>query len=313
MARNHLRFSVDAWRDPDWLALSRDAQWLFVTILSQPRMTLVGSLDVNVMRWASLAADGTPADIEAALDELERQRFVILDRHTGELLVRSFTKNDLAPGRISQQIAKGFWSAWKGIASPELRRLVVDNCPPEVWEKVERHAPDDVVQNRRSSPIDWEPPPPSEREVESPIDNPPTRSLPPDACFQQPAADAAAADLTPEDLCQAAIDVLVDRTMEVRRPTTNPDGYRHALLKGKRADHEAKALELIDAWGVDIGPVTLAEWLEPHLFPKAAPAKPLRLACGTCNDTTWLDAPVNDDGTWGPPRPCPDCNQAATA
>lgn len=126
-------------------------------------------------------------------------------------------------------------------------------------------------------------------------------------------SDSSSADDAAAELLDMAIGVLVDLTIEAKPATTNPHGYEHALRKGKREDHEAKALELIAEHGVDTSPVTLAAWLEPHLFTKATASKPLRLACATCNDTTWLDAEVKADGTWGAPAPCPDCNEAASA
>lgn len=318
MARNHLRFSVDAWRDADWLDLSESAQWLFTTILSQPKMSLVGAIDINVMRWAGLNRTATTETVQAALAELRDRRFVLIDEGTGELLVRSFTKNDLSPSRVSQQIAKGFWAAWKGVASEDLRRSVVDNCPEDIWEKIERHAPDDALRFRRSAPIDREPPPPSDRDSEPPIDNPPTGSHLPESGIQQPAAgrDAAAPDVERHRarLFADAVDVLVRRAMERSPARTNRHGYEHALRKGKHADHEESAFSIMDDWGDDFTPEELADWLEPT----TAPPPDLRLVprerCATCNDTTWLDPEIpSDGGSFGPPIPCPDCNQAATA
>lgn len=309
MARNHLRFSVDAWRDPDWLALSIDAQWLFVAILSQPKMTLVGSIDINPLRWAGLSPQASVDSVNAALDELEAGRFVVTDLTTGELLVRSFTKNDLAPSRLSPQIAKGFWSAWKGLSSPVLRQAVLENCPVDIWEKLERHAPDDALHNRRSAPIDSE----VDSQSIAPIDNPTTGSLLPEASSQQPSDDAAAALKRRTDLFHAAIDVLVERSIARHPATTNPHGYEHALRKGKRSDHYDRAMEFIDAWGDDDDPEFVAQFLEPHLFPTMPASPPLRLACGTCSSSGWVDGEPDASGRLSAARPCPECNEVASA
>lgn len=332
MARNYLQFSVDAWRDRDWTSLTAQAQWLYVLILSQPKLSLVGGLDVNLNKWATMCADAESDDVAAALDELEQERFVIVDPVTQELIVRSFTKNDLKPSRLSPQIVKGFWGAWKGLHSPILRMAVVDNCPDAVWDRIAAHAPLDA-QNRRSRPIDWEGHSPIDWVPPSPIDSPATCYLLPEASSQQPVAPetaaaaqsderpAALSDRERTDRFHEAIEVLVQRTVRRKPAESNPTGYERALRLGKRTDHAARAMALIDAHP-DIDPADLADQLEPTPSATTRPGddsvqrrRAFELLsnppCDRCHGTTWLDAPLLDDDTWGPPEPCPDCNPEA--
>ena len=94
MARNHARIYATIWADPDFLALSCDAQRLYMLLLSQPNLSHCGLLPLTVKRWASKASDSMPSRIENALDELHERRFVVLDFNTEELLIRSFIRGD---------------------------------------------------------------------------------------------------------------------------------------------------------------------------------------------------------------------------
>lgn len=158
MARSHAKILVQVWRDRDWTDLSRDAHWLYWLLLTQPKLTLVGSLEVTPGRWANLAAGTTREDVEAALGELRAARKVLVDDTTDELLIRTFTTHDLDPNRVNVNLAKGLWGQWGCIASDALRRIAVTLIPDSVWEKLEPHAPSDATYIRRSArlePGEW--------------------------------------------------------------------------------------------------------------------------------------------------------------
>lgn len=99
MARTHARIQSEIWNDRDWRALSRDAQWAYMLLLSQPQMNNCGVLPLVPRRWSGLAAETTSEDIFAVIDELEQARFVASDRDTEELLIRTFIRHD----RIERQ------------------------------------------------------------------------------------------------------------------------------------------------------------------------------------------------------------------
>jgi len=343
VARSVAKITVDILRDPDWTGLSAAAQRLYaLVILPQPKLTLCGYLDtISPARWSSLAADTHTDQLQAALDELEAHRFVVIDHHTEELIVRSFVKNDLDPNRLSANVSKGFWAAWKSIASPELRRTVVDNCPAEHWEKLAKHAPPDALQMRRSTPFERgpQPPPgrgtptPSEREPAPPIEStltchqspvtgqqqpvdappPPTNDLEPTA--PQPAAAALVID--------QALALLVDRAITRNPARSNPTGHRKAITEGIRRDHLDDAHDRLNR-DPHLTAHQLADLLDPPLTvtPSTAPGddsvqrhRAFELLstprCTICHGTTWLRAELLDDGTWGPVPPCPDCNPEA--
>lgn len=270
MARNHGRLLASIWRDPDWTSLSEAAQRTYMLVLSQPQLTLAGSLDTNQRKWSTFASDSTPESIEEALDELARRGFVAIDHDTTELVVRSFTKHDLTVSRVSEAVAKGFWGAWSGITSDHLRQVVVDNCPEDVWERLAATAPPEAVQKPRSAPLEREAPSPPEREGPLPPECPPlTYLLPPPpaaAARSRPPtpvenAEAAAAGTNDERFARA-IEILVERTIRQRPPKTNPAGYERSLRSGKAEDHAEHARRILDRQP-DITAAALADELEP--------------------------------------------------
>lgn len=94
MARSYANIITAIWRDPEFRALTADAQRVYLLLATQPNISAVGMLPVTLTRWAAMAADTTPADIQASLDRLTAARFVAVDDVTEELLIRSFVKHD---------------------------------------------------------------------------------------------------------------------------------------------------------------------------------------------------------------------------
>lgn len=74
--------------------LSPLAQWAYMMLLSQPQISNLGMLAYTPEKWVRLAIGATPPQLEAAIGELEERRYLIIDRETGELLVRTFIKHD---------------------------------------------------------------------------------------------------------------------------------------------------------------------------------------------------------------------------
>jgi hypothetical protein len=106
--RTEARIFISIWRDEDFLALPPSAQRLYLFLLSQHDLSYCGVMPLIPQRWASKAAGLTLADIERDLKTLEgtaypsanpdparaRTPFVIIDRDTGELLIRSLLRRD---------------------------------------------------------------------------------------------------------------------------------------------------------------------------------------------------------------------------
>jgi hypothetical protein len=94
MARSESRTKVSIWSNEDFITLSRQAQRVYWMVYSQPTISLCGVLAFTPGRWSRYASDGTVSDIEDAIADLERSHFVIVDRDTEEVFVRSFMRND---------------------------------------------------------------------------------------------------------------------------------------------------------------------------------------------------------------------------
>lgn len=196
MARSHAKVLVQVWRDKDWCDLSMPAQWLYVLILSQPKLTLVGTLEVTTGRWAHLCAGVSREAVEDALSELRAASKVIVDDHTDELLIRTFTTHDIDPNRVNVNLAKGLWGQWSCIASDHLRRMAVLFMPDAVWDKLEPHAPSDAAEIRRSARLEPDDRPRSQPQPPPRYEPPPSSHLPTDTSHRPgaPSADSQPGD-----------------------------------------------------------------------------------------------------------------------
>lgn len=94
MARTESRIKTAVWRDAEFTALTARAQRAYFMMLSQPTISLCGVLAYTPPRWCQFASDETPDTVEAALEELEAERFVVVDRDTAEVWIRTFIRHD---------------------------------------------------------------------------------------------------------------------------------------------------------------------------------------------------------------------------
>lgn len=180
MARTRSVTYCSILTDADWLALTRNARFLYSILLLQPKLTLAGSLDYLPQRWTT-ACDASVEEIEEWLEELEDHDFIAIDHDTYEVVVRTFTKHDIGENANSN-VVKGLWAAWTAIESERLRHIVVASMPDEVFAKGE---PPEEAQVKRQIPVPEERPSerPSERSIERPSERSPE---PPASCFLLP-------------------------------------------------------------------------------------------------------------------------------
>lgn len=284
MARSFMKVYASIWGDPEFRRLSRNAQLLYILLGSQPRVTLAGSLDLMPARWSHLSDDTTTDDITGALDELASARFVIVDWATEEVVIRTLPRHELDNHRLNVNLVKGLWAAWAAIISPTLRKVVVDNLPPSVWEKAGASVPDEAQKMRRSpslelpvrsagsdqrsepadrtsrsndqiepisllspvalSPVSTHPSPEAAAERE-----PRGMPTPPDGPSAAAAVDNSVGRLTDEERqrrLDEAIELLVAREL-LRNPTRNGNPERHAagVRRGKLADHHQAGHQLL--------------------------------------------------------------------
>ncbi len=123
MAREYGRLWLSIWSDPDFRSLTSSQQRLYMLLISQPGMNTCGVLSYAPRRWATLAPDTTPRQVEQAVNVLERLRFVVVDRATDELLVRTHVRHDRA--LRTANVAKSLARTWEQIASAKLKDVVL--------------------------------------------------------------------------------------------------------------------------------------------------------------------------------------------
>lgn len=121
MARSHVRLQFGLWRKPGHTEVSKDARFLYVTILGDEALNQAGVVIMRPPAWAEDAAM-TADEAVAALDELEAREFVVIDDHTHELLVRTFIRND---GVVDQpNVLRNALAIALRVRSPKLRRAI---------------------------------------------------------------------------------------------------------------------------------------------------------------------------------------------
>jgi hypothetical protein len=74
------------WKDPEFMALSVHAQWLYWHLLAK-RTPENGVLRLDVAGWAGLAADMTEDKIRRFLGELHDHRIVLIDEAANTVFV----------------------------------------------------------------------------------------------------------------------------------------------------------------------------------------------------------------------------------
>lgn len=123
MAREHARIQTAIWIDDDFLDLTREAQHLYFVMTTQMTLNFCGVTTWHTGRISQLAAGWTVAEVEEAAAELSQNRYLIIDDTTGEVLVRSFIRND---GLLSSpNITKAMYRTFSEIGSRTLRGVVV--------------------------------------------------------------------------------------------------------------------------------------------------------------------------------------------
>ena len=301
MARAHAHILTAIWSDPDWTALNQSAQHTYLLLLSQQKLNMVGLLDYLPSRWARLAADTSLASVEAAIDELEASRFVVVDRNTDELVIRSLVRHDTCarPDKVANpRVLKALWSAWDAIESRQLRDAVAAEVPASVWDSPKVQPPAQAHRFRQNVPA--ETPDRTEEPAEEPQVSPEVsgrtsrQNVPHDPVpsthdpvpnavadlkqpgnSRDPAGPAAALDNPNLDVFDQALDLLTARELD-RNPTRNGNPARHAtgVKRGKHSDHLLAARRLLKQ-DPAITPDDLADQLEPPATPVTGRSSPL--------------------------------------
>jgi hypothetical protein len=122
MARSYANILTAIWREKDFINLDAPAQHCYLLLVTQSDISAAGTLALTPQRWAKLTKGQTARAVSKAIETLAAARFVIVDRDTEELLVRSFIRHDKGYGNIKRRgaIRDAVWA----IASPIIRGAV---------------------------------------------------------------------------------------------------------------------------------------------------------------------------------------------
>jgi hypothetical protein len=241
MARSLAKVQVTIWQSDDWRGLPTAAQWLYFVLLTQSRLSLAGCTDLVPSRWSALSPDMTEDCIAHALEVLERGRYVAADRSTGEVCIRTFTTHDLAAGTLNVNLVKGFWSAWSGILSADLRHYVVENLPAKVWDWPGADHPEEAERFRTSPRLEPQFEPWSEPQTEPSLSSSFSSSA--SVTATEPVASTVDEKLT------AAARLLAAAEIERRGPTTigNHEGYTKSRLPQLTQQNADRWRAMLDA------------------------------------------------------------------
>lgn len=124
MAREYAKLLTRIWADRDFKALRAADQRLYFQLISQPDISMCGVVTLAEKRWSLQVADQAEPNITDALAALESFRFVVVDRGTQEVLVRSYVRSDEA--WRSPTTMKGIESSVRAVLSDDLKAVLRD-------------------------------------------------------------------------------------------------------------------------------------------------------------------------------------------
>lgn len=116
MARNYGNIACAIWRDPDFIALSVNAQRTYMLLITQHDISSVGTIAITLRRWSRMASDSPQDCLSNGLSELESARFIVVDWEGEEILVRTFVKWD--GGHTNPKRISSILSAAAAVTSP---------------------------------------------------------------------------------------------------------------------------------------------------------------------------------------------------
>lgn len=154
MAREYARFKTSIWSDPDFLALTSDAQLLYHLIVEQPELSLCGVIRPAFGRWSDFSSDMTLPKIKKAATALSEKSFILTDSAKDELLVRSFVRHDIILS--SPNVIVGLSNAFASTHSEELRNVVIEELEKASDQGLMKRLPEGLEQkflNRLANPF----------------------------------------------------------------------------------------------------------------------------------------------------------------
>ncbi len=148
MPREYARYLGKTHADPDWHKLTTAQHDAYMALLSSDDLSWEGVAPYAPARYAGLAADLTERKVVNLWDGLAAQRYLVLDRATGEVLARSFIRHDNVIAKPN--LTKALCAAWGRVRSmrikrairDELSRLFADRPTLAGWKQIEELLPE---------------------------------------------------------------------------------------------------------------------------------------------------------------------------
>lgn len=123
MARDRANINTGIWTDDEFIDISRDEQWLYFLLMTDPKLSYAGVTDWRPGRLAQRSSDTTKDDIEQAGAKLQEGRYILIDEETEEVLIRSFLRHD---GLLKQpRLGVSMFNSYGSIASKNIRKVVI--------------------------------------------------------------------------------------------------------------------------------------------------------------------------------------------
>ena len=127
MAREHARIWISIWDDPDFLSLPSAHQRMYFGLMSNEDINYAGVAPLLPGRLAAKAPDLTERKVVSAIDALAEARFLVVDKGTSEVLVRTFIRHD---GILKQpNVVKAMNKAWAKVYSDAIRGAIYEELP----------------------------------------------------------------------------------------------------------------------------------------------------------------------------------------
>lgn len=137
MARNYAPIHLGIWSpDSKFRNRSEAAQRIYFLVFSQPGVNYCGVVPYQPHAWSQMAKDSTVGKVKKAVAELEEHSYVIVDRDTEELWIRSFVKHNNV---LSQrQLTKAMRDAYPHIGSRRIKAAFYNSLPPAEQQHLTR-------------------------------------------------------------------------------------------------------------------------------------------------------------------------------
>lgn len=222
------------WSNPDFIALNMSTQRAYFMLISQPDITHAGVLPLTERRWANLAADTDPAMLLAELEVLEAEQFIVCDRDTDEVWVRSYMRYDEMFKVPNGQ--KAIDKALEQILSTGIRRAAVDALA-------------ELIDVPSSNPFGKGSGKGSREGCATPAaSTSPSTTTTPAAAAEPGDSDKAAAAVDNSDFATNVIDAIIGIRLQSDRNVRNPTRYRAALKRDLPDEHGERIAQLHDEY-----------------------------------------------------------------